>query len=68
MPSASTSPIDKAKAYEVVWQEVAPMFEAVRGSKDWSFVYLIGEEDEGAVKIGLAKDPIKRLQLPTASL
>lgn len=56
------SPIDKAKAYEVVWQQVAPIFEAARPYTDASFVYLIGEPDDGPIKIGFSKDPIGRLR------
>lgn len=56
------SPIDKAKGYEVIWPQVAPLFEAARRFADASFVYLIGEPDDGAVKIGVSKDPIARLR------
>lgn len=56
------SPIDKAKGYEVVWQQVSDLFGAARSIQAVSFVYLIGEEDDGPVKIGVAKDPIARLR------
>lgn len=56
------SPIDKAKAYEVVWPRVAPLFQAARLYLDASFVYVIGEPDEGPIKIGFSKDPIGRLR------
>lgn len=42
------SPIDKAKAGEVDWHHVPQVFETVRRGTDFSFVYFIGEEDEGA--------------------
>lgn len=58
----SASPIDKAKGYEVAWQQVSPLFEAARGVQGASFVYFIGEEDDGPIKIGLAKDPVSRLR------
>lgn len=58
----SKTPLDQAKAYEVVWDQVAPIFEATRVIQNPSFVYLIGEEDEGPVKIGTATNPIKRLR------
>jgi hypothetical protein len=56
------SPIDKAKGFEVVWQQVAPLFEAARDYANSSFVYVIGEEDDGPIKIGVSKDPIARLR------
>jgi hypothetical protein len=56
-----TTPLDQAKAYEVVWDQVAPIFEASRRIQNPSFVYLIGEE-EGPVKIGVATNPVKRLR------
>lgn len=56
------SPIDKAKGYEVIWQQVAPVFEATRDLQGVEFVYFIGEEDDGPVKIGHSKDPIARLR------
>lgn len=55
------SPLDHAKAHEVVWQQVAPLFEAAR-NLECKFVYFIGEEGPGPVKIGMAKDPVKRLR------
>jgi hypothetical protein len=63
-PSRSRSryPLDKAKGYEIVWPAVAPVLEAGSQYPDAVYVYLIGEEDEGCVKIGLAKDPIARLR------
>lgn len=56
------SPLDKAKGYEVAWQQVAPVFEAARGVGGISFVYFIGESDDGMLKIGTSKDPIARLR------
>lgn len=55
------SPLDKSTAYQIEWQSVAPVFEACRNFANPSYIYFIGEEDEGYVKIGKAKDPIKRL-------
>lgn len=56
------SPIDKAKGYEVIWQNVAPLFEAARPWGNMAFVYFIGEVDNGPIKIGHSKDPISRLR------
>lgn len=56
------SPVDKAFGYEINWQNVSPVFEATREFKAPSYVYLIGEGEDGPVKIGFAKDPIKRLR------
>lgn len=55
------SPIDKAKAHEVIWQNVSRLFDATRRIEKPSFVYFIGEPD-GPLKIGLSKDPIARLR------
>jgi hypothetical protein len=55
------SPLDRAKGSDVIWPQVAPLFEAARGLVGATFVYLIGEED-GPIKIGEAKDPIRRLR------
>ncbi len=55
------NPLDKAKGYEVVWDQVAGIFESARRMQNPNFVYLIGEED-GPVKIGTATNPIKRLR------
>lgn len=62
MRPKSTAPLDYAKAYEVIWDQVVEIFEAVSSAQNPAFVYLIGEEDGGAVKIGTAVDPIKRLR------
>lgn len=60
---AFESPIDKAAGYEVVWPEVAPLFNSARRLVNASFVYFTGEcEDQGPLKIGVAKDPIARLR------
>lgn len=56
------SPIDKAKGYEIVWKQVSALFEAARPYGNATFVYLIGEVDDGPVKIGLSTDPIGRLR------
>lgn len=56
------SPLDKAHARELEWSKVAPVFEAMRPIGNPSFVYFIGEQDDGPVKIGVAKDPITRLR------
>lgn len=59
------NPIDKAKGYEVDWPHVSPLFDVARTfdpASVISYVYVIGEEDDGLVKIGLAKDPVLRLR------
>lgn len=57
------SPLDKARAYEIEdWGLVSPLLKATRRIGNPVYVYFIGEEDGGALKIGLAKDPIKRLR------
>lgn len=56
------SPIDKAKGYEVVWAQVSALFEAARPFGDMSYVYFIGESDDGPVKIGVSRDPVARLR------
>ncbi len=56
------SPIDKAKPWEVVWPQVAPVFDAARGVEGVEFVYVISEGEGGPLKIGKAKDPISRLR------
>lgn len=55
------SPLDRASGFDVTWENVQPLFEAAKRLELPSFVYLIGEEGGGPVKIGVAKDPIKRL-------
>jgi hypothetical protein len=62
MPPRSRSPIDKAKAYEVVWNQVGGLFDAARIFDGACFIYLIGEQDDGPFKIGFSKDPIGRLR------
>lgn len=57
-----TSPLDKAKGYEINWQAVAPIFEAARIFDGPEFVYMIGEADGGAFKLGRSKDPVSRLR------
>lgn len=59
--SSLTCPLDHAKPYEVVWDQVKMIFELSRRVIDCAFVYFIGEED-GPIKIGFAKDPIKRVR------
>jgi len=56
------SPIDRAHPREVIWANVSEIFEAGRCVQGCSFVYAIGEENDGPLKIGKAKDPIKRLR------
>jgi len=56
------SPLDKAKGYEVVWNQVSGLFDAVREFSNPCFIYLIGEADDGPLKIGLSKDPLSRLR------
>lgn len=58
----ATYPLDRARSREVVWDDVNDLMSAARPFWPCSFVYLIGESDKGAVKIGLAKDPIQRLR------
>jgi hypothetical protein len=62
MAAKYRSPIDKAKGYELIWSQVAPLFEATRQVVNASFVYVIGEADDGPLKIGKATDPIIRLR------
>lgn len=54
------SPLDNAIAAELLWEEVAPVFERARGHRDIDFVYFIGEAD--GIKIGFSRDPIGRLR------
>lgn len=58
----ASSPLDKATAAEVVWDQVSDLFNLARGIGDVCFVYVIAEADDGPVKIGVAKDPISRLR------
>lgn len=57
-----TSPLDRAAGYEVAWRQVSDLFNAARDVRDCRFVYFIGEDDDGPVKIGTAKDPVARLR------
>lgn len=57
-----SSPLDKAKAYEVAWQQVSGLFDAARPYADACFIYLIGEADDGPIKIGHSQDPVSRLR------
>jgi hypothetical protein len=57
-----TSPLDKAAGHEVAWRRVSDVFDAARQIRNCKFVYFIGEDDDGPVKIGVAKDPISRLR------
>lgn len=56
------SPLDKARGHEIDWPNVSPLFEAARSLENPSFVYFTGEADNGALKIGVAKDPVQRLR------
>lgn len=56
------SPIDRAKGHELNWQNVSPLFNAARSIENPEFVYAISEGDGGTLKIGRAKDPVKRLR------
>jgi hypothetical protein len=58
----TSSPLDKAKGHEVIWSQVAGVFEAMRPFQGAVFVYVIGEPDDGMLKIGVSKDPIARLR------
>lgn len=45
------------------WFQAGPLFQSARRFGDTaSYVYFIGEGDDGPVKIGSAKDPITRLR------
>lgn len=55
------SPLDQASGRDVIWDNVCALFNAAKSIPDPSFVYFVGEEDGGCVKIGVAKDPIRRL-------
>jgi hypothetical protein len=55
-------PLSMAQGHEVVWKQVSSFFEAARPYEDCSFVYIVGEEDDGPIKIGVSKDPISRLR------
>jgi hypothetical protein len=57
----SKSPIDTANPRQLIWKEVAPVFEACRHVANPTYVYFIGEKDDGFLKIGLAKNPFKRV-------
>ena len=57
-----TSPLDRAAGWEVNWQRVAPAFDVARRIENPVFVYFIGEDEDGPIKIGSAKDPILRLR------
>jgi hypothetical protein len=59
---APMSPLDRAATWEIKWQQTAPIFEAARAIESPCFVYFIGEEDDGPIKIGTAKDPVLRLR------
>lgn len=56
------SPLDKAKTHEVVWHEVSGIFDAARRIDGATFVYFIGEGEDGPLKVGFAKDPIARVR------
>ena len=56
------SPLDRAKAHELDWESVAGLFDAARTLENPHFVYVIGEPDNGPVKIGHSTDPIMRLR------
>lgn len=56
------SPLDRAKSHEVVWSQVAAVFDAARLLDECTFVYAVEERDAGPVKIGTAKDPVKRVR------
>jgi hypothetical protein len=61
-PRPYESSLDRAAGFELDWKRVPPVFEATRSLESPCFVYFIGEEDDGAMKIGTAKDPICRLR------
>lgn len=55
---------DKAKGTEIEWDHVALIFNLVEKFSigETRYVYFIGEQDGGCVKIGVGKDPIARLR------
>ena len=55
-------PFDIARPHEVVWQAISELFDAGRRFENPSFVYVIGEQDDGPLKIGVAKNPISRVR------
>lgn len=61
-PREYKSPLDKAYAHELDWPKVSEVFNAARTIANPSFVYFTGEQDEGPLKIGVAKDPVSRLR------
>lgn len=60
--SIAFSALDQAAGHEAAWENVKPLFDATRGFSKPSFVYFVGEEGEGPIKIGVAKNPIERLR------
>lgn len=59
---ASRNLLDTAHGTEVIWQQVAPIFTVGALIAECQYVYFIGEPDNGPLKIGVAKDPIKRIR------
>ncbi len=58
-----SSPLDKARGFEIEdWQRVAGLFTVARKIINPSFVYFVGEADNGPLKIGFAKCPVARLR------
>lgn len=55
------SPLDKATAHEVVWEQVGDLFNAARPFGRPEFIYFVAQED-GPIKIGRSKEPISRLR------
>lgn len=55
------SPLDRAAGFELVWDQVSPIFDLGRRFGNAEYVYFVGEEG-GPIKIGWAKDPIVRLR------
>lgn len=55
-------PLDKAHGTELNWKRTVPIFEAGRYIENVCFVYVIGEGEDGPVKIGKALDPVQRLR------
>jgi len=58
---AKKSPLDTAKPHQLIWDQVAPILESCRQLENPTYVYFIGEEDNGFLKIGHAKNPFTRL-------
>lgn len=61
-PRVAASPLDEAQGYEIAWSQVCDLFDAARPYDGCHFVYILGEEDGGHIKIGTSRNPIHRLR------